>query len=99
MTVKMIHYEQMTKKQKDMVDEFSRKYFTDKIERLVKYLDASLPSTGNGYVIEHTSESCGELAVNDAEFIEKHYKIDPSFWSRIKKLRDESESYLRSLKM
>lgn len=98
MDVKMIPYEQMTKKQKDKVDGFARKHLVDILERLITRLDASLPAPGNGYVVERSVESCGEIAVNDVEFIQKHYKIDPSFWSRIQKLRDEGEAYLQSLK-
>jgi hypothetical protein len=105
MDTKMIPYEQMTKKQKDKVDGFARKYLIDLLDRLVKRLDASLPSPGNGYAIEftgpvnhYTGESCGELAVNDVEFIEKQYKVNPSFWKSISNLKDVSEAYLHSLK-
>ena len=95
--VKMITYEQMTKKQKDKVDAFARKYVVDILASLKRRLYASLPSPGNGYVIERFGDEGEELAVNDLEFIEKHYKIDPSFWKMIRDLKIESEKYLKEM--
>lgn len=95
--VKMIAYEQMNKKQKDKVDAFARNHLIDLLASLEKRLYASLPSPGNGYVIERFGDEGEELAVNDVEFIEKHYKIDPSFWKMIKNLKDETRKYLKGL--